>query len=143
MLNGTLSLPAGTNVATLDIVPINNSTASPPHIVSVLLSGSGVSQSLANAIIFDDEEEGQGLLKEQYSGVVGTKVSDLTGNFQYPGMALLMTVATFESTLIQQAGQVLSGYITPPTTGAYTFYLASANASELWLSSDENPGNSV
>jgi len=38
---------------------------------------------------------------------------------------------------------VLSGFITPPATDSYTFYIASANASELWLSSDSNPDHAV
>lgn len=142
-LGGILNLPAGTNVAFINIDPINNVEAARPHVVSVTLSGSGVSQSQAHAVIFDDEDPGQGLLKELYPGITGTAVSDLTGHFQYPGMAQLSTVSNFESEIVQQAGQVLSGYISPPTTGAYTFYLASANAAELWLSSDHQPRNSV
>src|SRR5688500_6246571 len=49
-LSGRLSLPAGTNVALLEIVPINNSTASPPHTVSLSLPSSGVIQSVAQAL---------------------------------------------------------------------------------------------
>ena len=31
------------------------------------------------------------------------------------------------------------GFLTPPRTGEYTFWIASDNGSELWLSPDENP----
>ncbi|HSU55365.1 MAG TPA: PA14 domain-containing protein, partial [Candidatus Dormibacteraeota bacterium] len=33
----------------------------------------------------------------------------------------------------------LSGFLHPPKTGDYTFWIASDNSSELWLSSDEDP----
>ena len=32
-------------------------------------------------------------------------------------------------------------YITAPTTGNYRFWIASDNASELWLSTNSSPGN--
>jgi hypothetical protein len=38
-------------------------------------------------------------------------------------------------------GERIRGYITAPTTGSYTFWIASDDNSELWLSLDENPGN--
>jgi hypothetical protein len=33
----------------------------------------------------------------------------------------------------------LRGYLRPPATGEYTFWIASDNSSELWLSSDNEP----
>ena len=35
----------------------------------------------------------------------------------------------------------ISGYVCPPVTGNYIFWIASDNSSELWLSSDETPSN--
>jgi len=35
----------------------------------------------------------------------------------------------------------MRGYLHPPFAGDYTFWIASDNSSELWLSSDEEPGN--
>jgi signal transduction histidine kinase len=35
----------------------------------------------------------------------------------------------------------MRGYLHPPVTGEYTFWIASDNSSELWLSSDEDPAN--
>ncbi len=40
-------------------------------------------------------------------------------------------------------GSSVSGWITPATSGDYTFFLASDDASELWLSTDANPMNAV
>ena len=40
-------------------------------------------------------------------------------------------------------GTRLRGYITAPVTGSYTFWIASDDKSELWLSTDDNPVNKV
>ena len=40
-------------------------------------------------------------------------------------------------------GTRLRGYITAPVTGGYTFWIASDDKSELWLSTEDNPVNKV
>ena len=40
-------------------------------------------------------------------------------------------------------GTRMRGYITAPVTGSYTFWIASDDNSELWLSVDSNPANKV
>ncbi|HET6406935.1 MAG TPA: PA14 domain-containing protein, partial [Chthoniobacteraceae bacterium] len=142
-ISGTLSIPEGTNVAFLEFVPINNSTSDPPHVATVTVTAAGVAQGSASAVIFDDDARGVGLKRESYVIIPGTAVADLLRHYRYPGTAQLGTVPVFESTSSQSGGQILSGYLTPPTSGEYVFYLASANGSELWLSSDSNPENEV
>ncbi|MGB7582811.1 MAG: hypothetical protein WBL85_10250 [Sedimentisphaerales bacterium] len=40
-------------------------------------------------------------------------------------------------------GPRLIGYIHPSATGSYTFWIAGDDATELWLSTDDNPANAV
>ncbi len=40
-------------------------------------------------------------------------------------------------------GTRVSGFFTPPTSGDWTFFLATDDPGELWLSTDENPANAV
>ena len=40
-------------------------------------------------------------------------------------------------------GTRVRGYIVPPTTGNYTFWIASDDQSELWISTDDQPANLV
>jgi hypothetical protein len=42
----------------------------------------------------------------------------------------------------QNYGVVVAGYVLPPVTSDYTFYLCSDDQGELWLSTDANPLNS-
>jgi parallel beta-helix repeat protein len=40
-------------------------------------------------------------------------------------------------------GTLVRGYLYPPQTGSYTFWIASDDQSQLWLSTDENPANAA
>lgn len=41
----------------------------------------------------------------------------------------------------EQFGQFIRGWVIPPVSGNYTFWLASDDSSELWISTDHTPGN--
>ena len=55
------------------------------------------------------------------------------------------TLPSFEAPVnwADNYGTRLRGYLTPPTTGSYTFWIASDDNSELWLSTNDNPANKV
>jgi hypothetical protein len=38
-------------------------------------------------------------------------------------------------------GARIRGYLHPPVTGSYTFWIAASDGAELWFSQDDNPGN--
>ena len=61
----------------------------------------------------------------------------------YPSAPAAVTrPSLFEVTgLSDDTGARLSGYVTAPTTGDYTFYIAADDRGELWLSTDDNPAN--
>ncbi len=54
---------------------------------------------------------------------------------------VLNSFQTPANTGMNYYGQRLRTYILPPTTGAYTFWIASDDTSSLFLSSDQNPAN--
>lgn len=89
----------------------------------------------------------QGLLtRSVWYNVPGSSVPRLTSLPNYPDQPDDMTYeAVFEAPndVADHYGQRLAGYLTPPVTGDYTFYLASDDSSELWLSSDADPANKV
>jgi regulation of enolase protein 1 (concanavalin A-like superfamily) len=55
--------------------------------------------------------------------------------------AVLPYFQTATDTGMNWYGQRLRTYIVPPTTGPYTFWIASDDTSELFVSTDENPAN--
>jgi hypothetical protein len=79
------------------------------------------------------------ITREQYNNIPGNKVSDLTGNANYPNRPSSVTrLTSFEAPLGagNNFGVRIRGYIIPPATGNYTFWLAADDAAELWLSAD-------
>jgi len=81
------------------------------------------------------------------------EVVDLTSNPRYPDdPSWWMELTSFDfwdlgsvvyECPLEKYGTRMRGYLCPQTDGDYTFWIASDNCSELWLSSDENPDNAA
>ena len=80
--------------------------------------------------------------REVWTGVNGNSVANIP-----VGAApnLTDTLPSFEAPTnwADNYGTRLRGYITAPVSGSYTFWIASDDNSELWLSSNDNPANKV
>jgi len=84
------------------------------------------------------------ILREYWTGISGTAVSDLTSNSNYPNSPTARDyLASFEAPTdwADNYGTRVRGYITAPTTGSYVFWIASDDNSELWLSTNADPAN--
>jgi hypothetical protein len=101
--------------------------------------------SLCLATIFSARLHAGSILREVYQGIGGTAISDLTNNPAYPDSPTLTNFVTdfFESpsNIDDNYGQRMHGYIVPPVTGDYTFWIATDDNGVLFLSSDDNPAN--
>ena len=73
----------------------------------------------------------------------GRRVEYMVNATNYPSAPFAVNQPTvFEiSSLSDDTGARLRGYVTAPLAGDYTFYIAADDRGELWLSSDDNPGN--
>jgi len=88
--------------------------------------------------------EAGSLLYEYWSGIPGDAVTDLTShpNFQRaPTGSELLRQFEAPSNRGQYYGARMRGYLHPPVRGTYLFWIASDDASELWLSEDESSAN--
>jgi hypothetical protein len=86
------------------------------------------------------------LLREIWTGIPGGEVNDLLDHPDYPNRpAHRDLLKSFETPVIQTNNYAcrLIGYIHPPVTGDYTFWIASGGHGALWLSPDENPVGKV
>lgn len=87
--------------------------------------------------------QGQGyLLREYWNGIAGANVSDLTSQPTYPSQPSGRTFPTaFEGPYSYGVnyGARMRGYLYPPMTGNYTFWISSDESSEVWLSTSESP----
>ncbi len=92
--------------------------------------------------IFPDGLGSGQILREWWTGISGSAVSQLTSAPGYPnapsGSGFL---SRFEAPTnwADNYGTRVRGYLHPPVTGSYRFWIASDDNSELWLSSDAMP----
>jgi len=86
------------------------------------------------------------ILREYWLDIGGNRIANLTGNSNYPyNPTGADEMSSFEAPVnfANNYGTRMRGYLHPPATGDYTFYIASDNDSELYLSTDEDPDNVV
>ena len=82
----------------------------------------------------------RGVLRELWSGVDGLAVVDLTSLPTYPNQPTSYDILNnFEGPTdsADSYGVRARAYIVPPVSGSYTFWIASDDNGELWLSTDE------
>ncbi|HEX2959155.1 MAG TPA: DUF2341 domain-containing protein [Chitinispirillaceae bacterium] len=93
------------------------------------------------AVSFTAFSQTGSILREYWTGISGSTVSALTGNANYPdnpnGSNYLTSYLEDPVNWNDNYGTRIRGYVHPPATGNYIFWIASDDNSELWLSSDD------
>jgi glucose/arabinose dehydrogenase/chitodextrinase len=82
------------------------------------------------------------ILREVWTNVTGTAVSNIPVSIS-PTYTNQLTIFEEPSNAADNFGSRIRGYICPPVTGNYTFWIASDDNSELWLSTNDNPQNKI
>ena len=95
-----------------------------------------------------------GLTVREYHGIGTTSIATLKAQAKFPESPDVAAIAPYfewpqsGDIEVNPAGNVrdnygwhLSGYIHPPETGEYIFFVATDDNSELWLSTDSDPAN--
>jgi hypothetical protein len=92
---------------------------------------------------------GQGtgtIMREVWSDVDGTNVSDLTNNANFPDNPTFgdeLTLFETPTDFADNFGSRVYGWLHPATSGDYTFWIATDDSSDLYLSTDDDPANAV
>ncbi len=84
------------------------------------------------------------LTMEIYRDIPGRTLLDLTMSEKYPERPdATETIPSWEipGNIGENYGLRLSGYVSPPVTGSYLFYLCTDDDSQLYVSSDDSPAN--
>jgi hypothetical protein len=82
------------------------------------------------------------LQREVWNGIGGYEVHDLTAHPSFngkPSISELVTTAEVKDDH-ENYGERLRGFVVPPQSGRYTFYLCADDKAELWLSNSADPG---
>lgn len=80
----------------------------------------------------------------RYDNITGLTMANLTNNAAFPRSPtslVLLTNAEIPAKTADHFGGAMRGYLLPPVTGSYTFAVAGDDASELWLSTTDQPAN--
>jgi parallel beta-helix repeat protein len=83
-----------------------------------------------------------GLTHDQWVNVAGNNVSDIPLTTA-PSSTTTLSTLELANTTVANTGDRIRGYITAPTTGDYTFWIAGDDAAELWLSTDATTAKAV
>ena len=86
------------------------------------------------------------IIREYWEGISGTTVEDLIGHANYPDSpsgSEELTQLSLTPGWGDSYGDRVRGYLHPPVTGSYTFYVAGDDHADLLLSSDDDPANAV
>ena len=92
--------------------------------------------------IAEIQGQSNGLLREVYENIGGATVSDLIAHESFPGQPTSESIIeSFETPtdVAEDYGQKVSGFVLPPLTGDYVFWIASDDGGALFLSTDETP----
>jgi len=135
---------------------ITITTAQQDPASSYTVTASNITDESKNSIpdnsggkIFTCVETTEGILTfKAWFGINGTPVVGLFDDGRYPNdWDLMGPVYSFNSRDIfpdnsnNNYGAVIEGWITPEETGQYDFFLRSDDASELWISTDDDEAN--
>lgn len=124
---------------TISTAGVFTADANPGSLATVTASVSG---KFSAATVFRTG----GMTRQWWTGITGTTVATLTANANYPATptgTAVITLAEAPTNFADNYGTRLQGYVVPPTSGAYRFWIASDDNSELWVSTDEAPANRV
>jgi hypothetical protein len=131
---------------TLNLTNLGSGAVGAYRCVVTTPSGTLISNSVPLTINSTPVRTPGGLRREVWNGIGGTTIADLTSiaSFpRFPSLSGVVASAEASTDYSDNYGQKLSGWIKPPATGKYKFFLASDDASQLWLSTDESASNKV
>ena len=128
-LSDSAPLTAAVTLTTSSSLTVTAAATATPKPAATLRPGSGAGE----------------ITRELWTDIDGTQIEDLTGEAAWPDAPTETdTLSALNVTLgVENAGQRIRGYLHPPVTGEYRFWIASDDAGELWLSSDATPAKAV
>ncbi len=91
-------------------------------------------------------DESCGAMLDTWTGISGVRITDLiagTNNFtNAPNISTrLMSLLEGPTNVGDNYGSRMKGWLRPPVTGDYLFWIASDDEGEFWLSTDSDPEN--
>ncbi|MDB5255928.1 MAG: C-terminal target protein [Chitinophagaceae bacterium] len=137
--SGTIGLKAGKHAITLDYFQNAGGFG-----MDVSYAGPSIAKTIiSNAVAFRIPpptvcSNTGSITREFWSGIGGNAVSNIPVTTT-PTSTTTLTILESPSNSADNYGERIRGYICAPYTGAYTFWIASDDDGELWLSNSTSP----
>lgn len=99
-------------------------------------------EDITYTVVYKETMQSNSIQRELWTGITGTSVTSIPVNTPPSSVSDLLN---FEgpTNAGSDYGSRIRGYIHPPATGNYVFWISSDDKSELWLSADDNPSNKI
>jgi len=136
-------------IATVDSNGLVTAVAEGTTTITVRTTDGGFTDTASINVVSDSANActaSGAILMERYDGITGSAISNLLASPNYPDSPSISSELLqfeIESNQGDNYGVRLSGYLCPPETGTYYFWIAGNNHTELNLSTDANPTNKV
>lgn len=131
-ISGNLLTPTGTGIVVIKATQAGNAQYNP---------AAEITQQLLIVITVQCAATGS-LLREQWNNIPGNDVVQIPQSSP-PSSSGQITSFEGPQDVANNYGSRIRGYICPPLTGNYTFYIAGDDGTELWLSTNESPSNKI
>lgn len=131
------------NLVRLDTTALSPTTQYTVSVNNVADSSGNVSGTLVNVVVMDSQGA---ITVKTFSGIFGGSVDDLLNSPQFPDSPDDLSYATNAeiAATLGIVGYQMVGFVHPPLTGDYEFYIAGENTStRLFLSSTTNANDKV
>jgi len=147
----TLSIVAGNtgNAFSIDQASgmlVKNATPAPETTWNLTLrvaDASGASDTTALTLVSGPADPAGGASRELWTAMTGTDVADLTGDPRYPDQATRCSMlgSLEDEGPGKNTGTRVRGWIHPPASGQFRFWISAEDSAEFFLSTDDSPSN--
>lgn len=137
--------PNNFSATTREVTISNIQTNQAGNYVATYTNAGGCQSTQTFTVTVTSSGGGSGsILREFWNGITGTSISSLTSNANYPNSpsgSAQLTSLEGPTNSADNYGARIRGYIHPPATGSYTFWVAGDDNTELYLSTGESAAN--
>ncbi len=140
-LSGTVTFPLGVNsVSVLVRLAAGATFTATKTVIATVAAAAGYTVGSPNAatVTLSPLPAAGQVFMEVWTGVGGYQLSDVPFGTPPQSIRLLPTIEIPQNTA-DSYGSRVRGWITAPTTGAYTFWVAADDIGEFWLANDDQP----
>lgn len=140
--NGTVTIHTD---GTLIYTPTTGYTG-PDAFTYTLTGGAGSAVAPVSVQVIASSAVQAGITADRFNGISGGSIANLTGSANYPNSpstSTIWTTANSGQNVGDNLGHRIHGVIVPPTTGDYTFWIASDDASQLSLGTSTDPSTAT